>query len=121
MSLQSDHIENILQKMNQAANMKVVFLDIEKYSKRRSQAQIAVINSFTKLLADAIETTAKNYVKYASENDINFQNDLIVLPTGDGAAIAFTYEGLHDVHLYFAKSFLQLIHDEFSNTEMSCI
>ena len=34
--------------------------------------------------------------------------------TGDGAGIVFTFDGLNDVHLFFARTLLRLIH------EMNC-
>jgi hypothetical protein len=45
-------------------------------------------------------------VAVAQNQDINFSRDVIKIPTGDGAAIVFPFEGLEAIHLEFATSFL---------------
>jgi hypothetical protein len=44
------HLDEIINRQNQIANLQVVFADVEKYSKRRTQAQVSVIRSFTQSL-----------------------------------------------------------------------
>ncbi len=90
--------------------MQVVFFDIEKYSKRRTQTQIATIDAFTECMRRALSHTGKAYLDYAQQNNLNLSTDLIKIPTGDGAAIVFTFEGLHDIHLHSAKEFLREAH-----------
>jgi len=110
MITQSDHLDRIMTKHNRVANLQVTFVDIEKYSKRRSLTQIEVIDAFTTGFRNALNETAKHYIEYAQYNDLNFQNDIIVLPTGDGAAAVFSFDGLHDIHLHFAKMLLKEAH-----------
>jgi hypothetical protein len=43
----------------------------------------------------------------AQKQNINFANDVIKIPTGDGAAIAFPFEGFQTIHLRFAVEFLR--------------
>jgi class 3 adenylate cyclase len=102
----SDHLTNIMVMQNRIANLQVVFLDIEKYSQRRSKTQIAVIDSLTECIRDALTESAKQYLQHCQTSDINFQKDTIILPTGDGAAVVFTFDGLHDTHLTFAMLLL---------------
>lgn len=110
MPTESNHLADIMDKHNRVANLQVAFVDIEKYSKRRSLTQIQVIDAFTDCLRNALRATSQQYIDYAQENDVNFQNDVIILPTGDGAAAVFSFEGVHDIHLSFAKALLGEAH-----------
>src|SRR6266446_2885245 len=111
MKAESKHLAEIIQQHNRAANVQVVFVDIEKYSNRRTLNQIAVIDAFTQSLNDALHSTAKEFVDYAQKNGLNFKTDVITIPTGDGAAVVFTFEGLPEVHLFFARSLLRSSHE----------
>lgn len=110
MPAQSTHLEEIIRRHNNTATLKVVFLDIVKYSKRRSVNQVNVIELFTNILRQSMQEVAKQNINYAQDNNINFKDDVIALPTGDGAAIIFSFEGIHDIHLFFALSVLKAIH-----------
>jgi class 3 adenylate cyclase len=107
---QSDHLDKIVHKHNRVANLQVAFADIEKYSRRRSLTQIEVIDAFTDCFRNALNETARHYIEYTQNNDVNFQSDVITLPTGDGSAVVFSFDGLHDIHLYFAKMLLKEAH-----------
>jgi len=110
MSKSSIHLDNILVRHNRTANLQVVFLDIEKYSKRSSFSQISVIDAFTKCVKDAIIAVSKEFIDYAQKNNINFDTDIISLPTGDGSAVVFSFDGLHEIHLKFATSVLERVY-----------
>jgi hypothetical protein len=114
----STHLDKIIAKYNRKANLQVIFVDIEKYSKRRSLTQISVIDSFTNTLKESLNATSQKFSDYIKINKINFQSDIIKIPTGDGAAIVFSFEGLPDIHLYFAKKILQNIN--VKNLEEPC-
>jgi hypothetical protein len=43
-------LESLVEKHNRTANVQVVFIDVEKYSRRRSQIQMVLIDRFTELL-----------------------------------------------------------------------
>lgn len=102
-------LDKILNEKNRATSLKVVFVDVIKYSKRRSLTQAQVVDAFMECLESARTETAKLYVKYSEDNKSSFKDDVIFLPTGDGAAICFPFEGLHDVHLSFAKEVLKSV------------
>jgi class 3 adenylate cyclase len=116
MTIESKHLEEIMTKHNRITNLQVVFVDIEKYSRRRTLTQTEVIDRFTSCLDKALTRTSKEFIEYAQANGINFQTDIITLPTGDGAAIVFSFDGLHNIHLFFAKSLLEEIHDANMST-----
>ena len=103
----SKHLDEIMEKHNRIANVQVVFVDIEKYSQRRTPVQIEVVDQLTAALREAHAAISKDYIEYAQANNLNFQEDIILIPTGDGAAIVFTFDGLHDIHLKFAKHLLK--------------
>jgi class 3 adenylate cyclase len=106
----SEHLEGIVARHERVANVQVVFADVESYSKRRTQNQIAVIDAFAGCLRTALQSVATRYITYAQANNVNFATDLIKLPTGDGAAIAFSFDGLHDAHLTLATELLKEAH-----------
>ncbi|MQW00002.1 hypothetical protein GHK46_22520 [Sinorhizobium medicae] len=99
-------IDGIIQNRNNSANLKIVFVDVVAYSQRRSQAQAQVVEAFMRILEQARADTAKEYLTYSEANSVNFRDDVIFIPSGDGAAICFPFDGLHDVHLVFAKKLL---------------
>ena len=108
----SAHLANIIEKHNRTSSVSVVFVDIEKYSKRRTVNQIAVVDAFTACLREALQQISMSYISYTQANNLNFETDIIKLPTGDGAAIIFSFEGLHDIHLKFARELLRTIDDK---------
>jgi hypothetical protein len=69
--------------------------------------QAAVVDAFMQLLKQALDSTASACIHYIQSNGVNFGTDVIRIPSGDGAAIVFPFEGLHDVHLRFALSLLK--------------
>lgn len=110
-------LEDILGNRNRTSNLKVVFVDVSSYSKRRSLTQAEVVDSFMEVLSYALNEVSQKYVKYAQDNDLNFSNDVICLPAGDGAAIVFPFDGLHDIHLQFAKDILKKVHEHNSSSQ----
>lgn len=110
---ESPHLSQIMDKHNRIANLQVVFADVENYSKRRTLTQIAVIDALTTSMKQALASVSKKYIEYTQANNLNFQTDIISLPTGDGAATVFSFDGLHDVHLSFALSLLESAHRPF--------
>jgi len=109
--MNSKYLDEIIHNSNRTANLQVVFVDIIKYSQRRTLNQIAIIDKFMECIKNALTNTSKEYVTFCQANDINFLKDIIFIPTGDGAAIVFPFNGLHDIHLFFAKNLLELIND----------
>ena len=103
----SEHLNQIMSKHNRIANLQVVFVDIEKYSKRRTITQTEVIDRFTEILLQALVKTSKEYVQYAQANGVNFKTDIITIPTGDGAAIVFAFDRLHPFTFSLREFFLR--------------
>lgn len=112
------HLENIVRNHESVTNLKIVFVDIEKYSRRKTKIQKEIIRIFSQFLTDAFTEISREFVEYAQHNNLNLRDDSIILPTGDGAAIAFPFDGLHDIHLKYALAILRRVHNH--NNQISC-
>ena len=107
----STHLKEIYDTKKGALNLQIVFSDIVDYSKRKSTIQKKVIDNFTKINQNALEELSKKHITYAQQNEININNDIIKIPTGDGLALIFIFEGLHTIHLDFAQLLLEKVHE----------
>jgi hypothetical protein len=114
----SKYLDAILEKHNRIASQKVVFVDVQVYSKRRSQTQAEVVDAFTLCLKEALERVSQQYFEFAQANGLNFQEDVITIPSGDGAAVVFPFETLSTVHMDFAKGLLDVVHSH--NKAIGC-
>lgn len=117
-NMKSEYLDEIFQKQNRVTNSAVVFVDVSSYSKRRTKTQTEVIDAFMACLQNALMEVGKKYLAFAQANNLNFSTDIIKIPTGDGAAIVFPFEGVHDIHLSFAKALLQTVHNH--NSKLKC-
>lgn len=104
--MQSDHLDSIINKQHGAVNATVVFIDIVKYSLRKSIMQQKIIQEFNEILKDSITTVAGKHIAQSQKQDLNLSTDLVVLPTGDGALVVFPFEGLQGINLDFSLDFL---------------
>lgn len=116
MAQRSDHLESFLRTPSQSALLRVVYLDIEKYSLRRLGIQAGVVNRFTKCMEEALLDVSRYYLEYAQAHGLNFRTDIITLPTGDGAAVCFSFQGLQGIYLLFAKRMLATVSAENART-----
>jgi hypothetical protein len=105
----STHLDDIIAKQHGATNVMVVFLDVIKYSLRKSVMQQRVINAFNSVLQQSCDAISKDYATDAQKLEVNFANDIIKIPTDDGAAIIFPFQGLQNIHLTFAIHLLGFI------------
>ncbi len=108
MSQMSRHLAEIVERHNRTCGAQVAFVDVVSYSKRRTLNQIAVIDALTQDLQAAIDAVAKMHLSYCQDNNLNFKTDVIRIPTGDGAAVVFSFDGLAAAHLDFAQELLRL-------------
>lgn len=109
--VESRHLESLIGGDHGSGNMQVVFVDIEKYSKRKSTIQRGVVENFMDLSRQALVETSQDYISYIEKHSLNFTNDVIKIPTGDGLAVVFTFEGLQKIHLDFAEKLLSAIYE----------
>ena len=107
----SEHLETRINKNHGSATMQVAFLDIVGYSKRKSTVQFALIQEFTRLVTDSLHHVGQKFLQYAQAHNANFANDIIRIPTGDGIAVVFTFDGLESIALDFVESLLEKIHN----------
>jgi hypoxanthine phosphoribosyltransferase len=114
----SNHLKDICETKRGSINLQVVFSDTVAYSQRKSTVQKKVIENFTKLNQDTLNNLSINYSDYAQENSVSIYNDIIKIPTGDGLAVIFPFQGLQSIHLDFAIMLLEEVHKH--NIENDC-
>jgi hypothetical protein len=95
----------------------VMFLDIIKYFLSKSVMQQKVINALNAVLQQTCNDISKEYAPDAQKQELNFLNDIIKIPTGDGAAIVFPFQGMENIHLNFTISFLRFVLSNRKNVE----
>ncbi|MEO5332020.1 MAG: hypothetical protein H7839_08355 [Magnetococcus sp. YQC-5] len=94
-------------------HVKVVSVDIVKYSLRMPLLQSAIVKLFTRHLKEATESIKTN-TKYTSEQDIVF------LPSGDGIlTLFFDTDRTPGIHIQFASNLLKIIANQ--NNETTCL
>lgn len=113
----SNHLKDIYETKKGSINLQVAFSDIIAYSKRKSTTQKTVIDNFTNLNQNTMVDISKNYIPYAQENDIIIDRDIIKIPTGDGLAVIFPFEGIQSIHLDFARTLLEKVHEHNINND----
>ncbi|MBI4751787.1 MAG: hypothetical protein HY774_25165 [Acidobacteria bacterium] len=123
MKLESEHLNKIIKNKNGSTAAQVIFMDIEKYSKRNSSNQKKVIDKFIELIKNAIAEIKQinEFAEYATDNGIEFDTDIIKIPTGDGLAIVFTFieDKTTTLPLQFAQKLLHLI--KSNNKKFACV
>jgi hypothetical protein len=90
----------------------VVFLDIVSYSKRKSTIQKQVVERLQSDIRATLIEVGRENLEYIQANNVNFATDVVIIPTGDGAALAFTFGGMQTLGISFSTSFLKRVHDE---------
>ena len=119
MKIASTYLNNIMDTKNSICNMQIVFVDIVKYSKRRTARQRALINDFTDLIKKAITETNKEHFDVLNNNNVDLIKDSILIPTGDGIAIGMPFEWINELHLNLSLNILKEIF--LVNSNHDCI
>lgn len=103
----SDYLSKIIDQEKGITPLQVVFCDVESYSQRKTVTQADVVSALTASLKGALDEIAARHADFASSKGVDLHNDTIVIPTGDGAAIAFPFAGQPGLHLDFARTLLR--------------
>lgn len=114
----SQHLDGLIERNFGATSMQVVFLDIEKYSRRKSTAQRHIIDLFTTQVQQALNSLGQSHIEEIQRRNLNLSRDVIRLPTGDGMAIVFTFDGAEAMALDFCVAYMKENHE--NNTRASC-
>ena len=112
----------LIQKMRQNQNVclvQIVFTDIAAYSKRRGYSQVAAILALTECFRGAIEATASSYSAQLAPLRAHLQHDSVVLPTGDGIAVAFPFDNLPGLSMDFVDNLMAAV-DAHNNDQDDC-
>jgi formylglycine-generating enzyme len=89
--------------------MQIVFADISAYSRRKSYAQIGTILALTECFKRAVEATAKSNSTQLAALDAHLRPNIVVLPTGDGVAVAFPFDSLLGLSMDFVDDLVTAI------------
>jgi sulfatase modifying factor 1 len=100
--------------------MQIVFADISSYSQRKSYSQVKTILALTECFKQAIEATASSYSTPLARISVHLQNDVVVLPTGDGFAVAFPFDGLPGLSMDFVDNLVTAV-DAHNKEQGECI
>ncbi|QJB68849.1 adenylate/guanylate cyclase domain-containing protein [Parasphingorhabdus halotolerans] len=111
----SKHLDDILTRKHGAVDAQIVFIDIVDYSKRKSTIQKKIIEQLQIDISECLNRVGQSNIEYIQNNNLNFSTDVIRIPTGDGAAICFTFSGLQMVGLNFATNLLKNIYENIES------
>ncbi len=114
----STYLDSVIEKQHGSTMASVVFLDVVKYSMRKSVIQQRVVKEFSDIIAKSMQEVSAKHVTDSQKQSLNLLTDVIKIPTGDGAAIVFPFVGLQSIHLDFALSFLS--HSTASRGDITC-
>jgi class 3 adenylate cyclase len=93
-------------KPEDTANVKYVFVDVVGFTKKRSvEAQSYVVGYLNAVITGVLTTTGVN------------QDKTILIPTGDGVAIALLNVGPYDLHMQIALQILRFVEEHTRETE----
>ncbi len=81
---------------------KYVFLDVVQFSERSAEAQSEIVEHLNEIIRQAL-----------SRHEVNYDEDCILIPTGDGMCIALISPDLpYDVHIQMALSILESLDNQ---------
>ena len=112
----SKYLENIISGETAICHIKIVFVDIVSYSKRKTRNQKILIGHFTEIVKKSIEITSKDCSTELKKRNRSFEEDIIIIPTGDGVAIGLPFDEPFDIHIQLSQNILKQI-DEFNNSD----
>jgi hypothetical protein len=86
---------------------KYVYLDVVQFSKRSAEAQSEIVQQLNEIVRQVL-----------NNQKVSFDEDCILIPTGDGMCIAMISPNLpYDTHIQVALGILKLIYDYNKATE----
>src|SRR5262245_37935914 len=99
----SRHLENLIARSHGSAHLQVVFVDMVGYQKMGRTAQFAVIRHFTSLVNESLRQLGQRYSGYAKLRDVDFNNDVVKMATGNGLTLVFTFDEIPGVASDFSS------------------
>lgn len=98
-------------KPDGAFGVHVVFVDIVSYTQRNSKRQAELAKALQDLFAKALVATEREYKADLDQEQAELSRDTIILPLGDGMAVAFPFPNLFRLPLFFAKRLFSAVAD----------
>lgn len=104
------HLDRLLADQNGITSGHVVSCDIVNYSCRKSSVQRRLVDKFQHDVSSSLIEISKPHKAYARDNEIDFGSDIVILATGDGIAVVFTFPALHGLAMDFSLELLRRVH-----------
>lgn len=111
----SAHLKELLSKKSGSIDAQIVFVDIVDYSKRKSTTQRQIVEQLQIDILNSIKIIAASNLDFVQKNNINLSTDTIILPTGDGAALIFSFGGIQSAGIDFARDIIRQTSQMSSN------
>jgi hypothetical protein len=112
------HLDRLLINQNGITSAQVASCDVVNYSCRKSSVQRKIVDKLQEDVTLSLADTSASYADYARVNEIELNDDVVKLATGDGIALVFTFKGLHSIAMDFSIRLLRRIQEY--NSEHSC-
>jgi len=109
----SAHLDRIIAREG-IVNTQVVFVDVEKCSKRKTAVRGAVVKAFNELVATCLDEVLGYYAKQFGDESATAA-DVVKSQGGDSIALMFTFSAVHDAHFRFAKTFIERLHAKYKS------
>ena len=107
----SPYLTRILDSCAGHCQAYTVFVDIVSYTERKTVNQMALINRLQTAFDKALGDVAHEFKEKISAIEADIWRDTIIVPLGDGAAIAFPFHNLFEAPLFFAKKLYEYIYE----------
>lgn len=111
--MNSQHLDRIIAREG-IVHTQAVFVDVEKCSRRKTAARLAVVKNFNALVQASLDETVAQYTKQFGDDGTSAA-DVAKSQAGDSVALMFTFSGVHDAHFRFAKIFLEKLHRQYQS------
>lgn len=109
--MNSPHLDRIIAREG-IVHTQAVFVDVEKCSRRKTAARLAVVKNFNALVQACLEETVAHYSKQFGDDGTSAV-DVAKSQAGDSVALMFTFSGVHDAHFRFAKTFISQLDRQY--------
>lgn len=116
---ESTFLTKKMQEDKGICGMQIVFADISAYSRRKSYSQVDTILAFTECFKQAVEATETLYSSRLAPMEVHLQHATVMLPTGDGVAVAFPFDGFPGLSMDFVDRLVAAV-DTHNTQEGEC-
>lgn len=103
----SSLLDRLLNQQGGLCSFQTVAIKIAHFRQRRLKSQLQTLQFFQRSLKDALLIVAERYRNYSNTHQINWQTDIVIAPTSQGAVVSFSLPASTDIHLRLTEIFLK--------------